>query len=83
MDRLAEIWLQNPNDRPAITQAANDIDRILRINAPVRGRMRSKHVRVLVIGPLACHFRVSEEDRMVFVETIHFCGPTNGKPRAI
>jgi len=57
---LADIWNQ-ALDRQAVTQAANRIDRELRIDAHGKGRIFHNR-RLLVVSPLAVTFAVDPGD---------------------
>ncbi len=63
---LAELWLI-ATDRAAVTQAANEIDRLLRHDPEQQGESRSDGVRVLLVAPLGVQFEVLSDDRLVRV----------------
>jgi len=63
---LASIWL-GANDRSAVTQAAGEIDSVLREEAASKGESRFANKRILVMPPLAIDFSVVEDDRIVYV----------------
>ncbi len=65
-DELAEIWT-NAANRAAVTDAANEIDRLLRLDPHDQGESRSEHVRVVFVHPLGLFFHIREEDRLVSV----------------
>jgi hypothetical protein len=50
-DKLASIWIA-AQDRQAIRKAADEIDRLLRIDPESRGESRSGLERVLIVEPL-------------------------------
>ena len=64
--QLAHFWT-SASDRPAITAAADEIDRLLRQNPLEQGESRSGKRRVLFVPPLAVFFEVHEQDRLVTV----------------
>ena len=64
--RLAELWMAAP-DRPAITAAADEIDRRLRIAPLDEGESREGAFRVIFIDPLAVKYRVFEDDFVVAI----------------
>jgi hypothetical protein len=64
--RLAEIWMAAP-DRAAITTAADEIDRRLRMAPLDDGESREGAFRVLFIDPLAVKYRVFGDDRVVAI----------------
>lgn len=67
---LAQIWLQ-PLDRNAVTNAAADIERILTFNPQEQGEDYYGD-RILIAGPLAVVYTVSEPDRIVqVVQVLH------------
>ena len=59
---LATLWNINVSDRKAITNAANAIDRELRIDADRRGVPHFGGRRLLHVPPLAVVFRVNPGD---------------------
>ena len=65
-DELAEIWT-NATDRQAVTAAANSIDAILTRDAASQGESRSGSLRILIISPLAVHFKVRESKRLATI----------------
>ena len=77
-DALAEIWLQSDN-RNAITEAVNAIDRRLRSDPDLVGESREGAVRIAFFPPLIVRFRVSIEDRVVSVVTVQL---RRKRPRA-
>jgi plasmid stabilization system protein ParE len=67
--QLAEIWMRAA-DRKAITTAADAIDAILRRWPHTCGESRGSKFRLVIEGPLAAFYAVSEEDRLVTVSYI-------------
>ena len=67
--RLADIWITAP-DRPAVTEAANAIDKSLRVDPLDQGESRSGSVRILIVLPLAVVYDVREDDRLVEVLSV-------------
>jgi hypothetical protein len=65
-DELAELWLATP-DRHALTLAADEVDRLLRIDPLNCGESRDGAMRLLIMPPLAVFFDVSSDDRMVII----------------
>jgi hypothetical protein len=79
LDALAYLWLNAP-DRRAITTAGDEIDRILRADAPQKGSNIERGFRQLIVSPLVADFSVEEDDRIVTVWRIHHVGElTNGR----
>jgi plasmid stabilization system protein ParE len=62
---LADVWTDSP-DRQAVSDAADRIDRILRIDPHLKGRPFDGD-RILVEEPLAVVFSVNPGDRKVEV----------------
>lgn len=62
---LTEIWLQAP-DRQAVTKAAHEIDRRLRVNPESQGQDFYGD-RILEVWPLIVVFAVYPDDRLVEV----------------
>ena len=62
---LMAIWLGAP-DRQAVTDAANEIDRLLANDPQLKGQPFYGD-RILVASPLAVTFSVSPDDRRVRV----------------
>jgi mRNA-degrading endonuclease RelE of RelBE toxin-antitoxin system len=65
LNQLADLWNQ-ASDRQAVTDAADGIDRELRVDAHLRGAPYD-HRRYLHISPLVVLYRVDPDDRMVRV----------------
>ena len=63
---LADIW-NRASDRQAVTDAADEIDRELRIDADRKGRPFQGQRRLLHVPPLAVVFVVNPGDCMVTV----------------
>ena len=89
MNLLAEIWLRG-SDRPQVSDAANEIDRLLRIDPHVRGRQYQPRARCLTIPPLQVFFEVLDLDRLVRIAHVRrfpnpdsFSGGSNGKDSVI
>ena len=67
--QLAAIW-NTSAVRPAITNAADSIDRALRNDPVLRGEAYTRTTRVLLEWPLVITSRVFENDRLVRVLTV-------------
>jgi plasmid stabilization system protein ParE len=65
LDELADIW-NEAQDRQAVTEAANRIDRALGQTPDQKGRPRGKY-RIFRDFPVTVLFRVVPEDCRVFV----------------
>ncbi len=65
---LAALWV-DPATRPGVTQAANQIDLLLRNDPDRLGESREVDQRVLFVTPLGVLFRIKLQDRLV--EVIH------------
>ncbi len=65
-DELADIWI-HASDRRAVTMAANQMERELRTDAPLRGRLLRGSRRMLRLPPLLVVFDVSPDDCLVTV----------------
>lgn len=77
-DDLARIWMQS-RDRGAVTSAGDEIDRVLRRDAPQKGSAAVYGVRQLIVTPLVAEFTVIEADRIVTVSSVRHVGElTNG-----
>lgn len=68
-NRLAEIWTDSV-DRPAITKAANEIDRILQRNPANAGLELSEGLRKLQVGQLVVVFSVDLSSKTVEVARV-------------
>jgi hypothetical protein len=64
--RLAELWMK-ADEPEKFADAANLIERELRVNPEAVGEQRVGPVRVVVVPPLGMHFRVHAADRQVRV----------------
>jgi plasmid stabilization system protein ParE len=69
--KLASIWI-DAQDRQAVSAAANEIDRLLRVDPQSIGESRSGSERVLIVEPLVVAFEVEEDDRRVSVLSLRF-----------
>jgi plasmid stabilization system protein ParE len=63
---LAHLW-STASDRSAVARAADAIDVLLRRNPLDVGEERSENKRILIVPPLAVHYRVLEADCLVRV----------------
>lgn len=63
---LAEIWT-SATDRQAVTDAANAIDALLRVEPLEVGESRVANTRILTVLPLSVYYDVHEDDRLVAV----------------
>jgi hypothetical protein len=68
-DRLADIY-NNAPDKPAVTAASNEIDRILANDAERKGQPLNGE-RFLTVPPLTVVFVVSPDDRLVEVREVY------------
>jgi hypothetical protein len=64
-DALAELWIRHEHYRDALSDAANQIDALLRVDPQERGSPYIIPSRVLLVPPLGVIFRVIESDRLV------------------
>jgi hypothetical protein len=67
---LADIWNRAAPDRNAITVAADEIDRELRVDPDTLSRAAFGTVRQYRRRPLAMEFDVNEPDRIVTVAAV-------------
>lgn len=75
-DELAELWLAS-TDKPAISAAADAIDRELRERARMWIERFAEEPYFIRVAPLRAYFRVSEMDRLVEVfKVVRVEGPT-------
>lgn len=71
-DELTEIWLAASSDeRAALTDSANLVDSILRLDPHLVGESRSGNTRIVIVPPLAFTFDVRHSDRVVDVLAVH------------
>jgi len=68
-DQLATLWIQ-ADDRNAITDAANRIDRLLERDPLSCGESRAGDRRILIEAPLVVVYRVDEPARRVTVLSV-------------
>ncbi len=69
---LAALWVENPQDRAAISRTANCIDSILGADPHTKGESRYDTVRVLLVPPLGVDFDVDVKDRKVYVLSVWY-----------
>jgi hypothetical protein len=65
-DELAEIWIQS-GVRKSVTDAADEINVMLRFDPQSKGRNLAEGLRALDVGPLQAIFTVSLPDRIAQV----------------
>ena len=65
--KLAQIWVGAPDQREAITKAADSIDWALRTAPESHGEARVGNLRVLFVEPLVVLYEVHALDRRVIV----------------
>jgi hypothetical protein len=65
-EELARLWT-GAGDRGAVAAAADQIDTSLQWDPESQGESRSGANRIMIVPPLAIHFRVSADDRLVYV----------------
>ncbi len=66
---LADLWM-NAEDRNVITDAADQIDDLLRQDAGELGESRTGPIRRMFVPPLGVAFEVREADRLVLVLSV-------------
>ena len=66
---LAELW-NSASDRKGLSDAANQIDLILKSNPYGHSESREQDLRILLEPPLAVLFGISDADRMVTVRGV-------------
>ncbi len=65
-NEVLRLWLAAP-DKQAISDAANEIDRELAVDAEIKGRFVRAPLRTFSVPPLRVLYRVSEPDRLVAI----------------
>ena len=60
-DDLAAIWVHSA-DRQAVTDAANEIEGLLRYNPLTVGEAREGNTRILIVQPVAVYYDVIVDD---------------------
>lgn len=68
-DELAAIWLV-AEDRDEITAVSGVVDRTLKWDPYNSSESRGGNHRILLIEPLVVYYRVSDEDRLITVESV-------------
>jgi hypothetical protein len=63
---LAELWTLAAN-KPAIAEAANEIDIRLKTQPHIVGEARSGAIRVWFVGPIGVTYEIVPDDRIVRV----------------
>jgi hypothetical protein len=71
LDQLAQLWIDHPPQRDAITAAAAKIDVEL-TSDPERKGVVSSGMREMVSYPLSVLFSIREADRIVEVAALHY-----------
>jgi hypothetical protein len=70
VDRLATLWATH-YDRNSLTEAADQIDADLTVDAHLKGNLFKINQRSISRGPITVAFRVDEGDRKVVVEGVY------------
>jgi hypothetical protein len=70
---LAGLWITTPI-RQAVTDAANRIDYLLRIDPHHQGESREGNVRIAFERPLAVQFEIHDHDLLVEVLKVWWVG---------
>lgn len=71
---LARLWERNLSARAEITGAAFQIDKTLHSEPVEAGESRPDNLRILLVPPLGASFRVSADNRMVWVGEVWYFG---------
>ena len=66
VDRLTDLWIE-ASDRPAVTSAVDEIDRILAADPLTAGESRSEQTRVVFISPIGVFVDIDESAQIVNV----------------
>ena len=74
LDQLATLWAENSDERAEIAAAADQVDRLLRVDPELRGSRRSERRRVMAVPPLLIVFEVRPADRIVTVLSVRRLG---------
>jgi plasmid stabilization system protein ParE len=67
--KLATVWA-DATDRRSVSEAANEIDEQLRSNPESMSESRGGQDRLMLEPPLGVLYRISTQDRTVFVLTV-------------
>lgn len=67
LDAVAQLWLDNSDQRAEITQATATVDRILLMNPHEQGESRADDRRILFVPPLVVIFRAQADHNLVRV----------------
>ena len=65
-DELADIW-NSAQNRQSVTDAANQVDQLLKTAPHEQGEARSGTLRILFVEPIGVIFDVNDQDRIVSV----------------
>jgi hypothetical protein len=69
--QLAEAWLQAP-DKMRVTHAFDRIEKLLKEDAHLLGRVHPSGWRVIGIWPIGVTFQVSDDDRLVTIKSVFY-----------
>jgi hypothetical protein len=70
---LIDLWINAPS-RPAVTDAANRVDALLRTAPKDQGESRDEQTRILFERPLAVQFEIHDADCLVEVLKVWWVG---------
>lgn len=70
-DQLARIWM-NARDQQAVTNAADEIDRILASDPLRAGESRDGNTRIIIEQPLTALFELYPDDKLVEVFSVFY-----------
>jgi hypothetical protein len=64
--------MEQGKDIAPITTAMSRIDHLLKTDPQTRGESRADYDRVLIVPPLTVTFEVHEDERIVYILTLHY-----------
>ena len=70
LDALATLWIDDPSERAAISEATALTDRRLRVNPQEQGESRAGNERVLFASPLVVSFTVNDPRSLVRIVNV-------------
>ena len=77
---LAQLWETNPSARAVITQAAFQVDEILKSEPAEAGESCFGNLRILLVPPLGVTFRFYIENRLVRVGEVWYFAKRRPQP---
>ena len=82
LDQLTDLWLGAGAERDAVTEAANEIDKLLASDPSGHGKPEHEGLWRLDVPPLHVLYTIEEQQKIVGVELVRWLNPSSPGPQA-